>query len=91
MMRAEPTPCESANGDRLQGDISRSDCAVSPIGVEAVSGGVQGAGQVTSDGRQPVVYLTHLTLGGLEFIPGFDTGQGCRPGFGVGADILPLP
>jgi hypothetical protein len=43
------------------------------------------------DGGQAVVYPTHLTLGGLEFIPGFDTGQGCSLGFGVGADVLPLP
>ena len=66
-------------------------CTVSPIGGEATGGGVQGAGQVAGDGGQAVVYLTHLTLGGLEFIPGFDTSQGCSPGLGVGADVLPPP
>jgi hypothetical protein len=66
-------------------------CIVSSIGVEAVGGGVQGAGQVAGDGRQAVVYLTHLALGGLEFIPGFDTGQGYAMALGLGADVLPPP
>ena len=61
------------------------------IGVEAVGGGVQGRGQVAGDGGQPVVYLMHLVLDGLEFIPGFDAGQGHSLGFGGGADVLPLP
>ena len=37
-----------------------------------------------------MVYLTHLVLDGLEFIPGFDTGQGWSPDFGGGADVLSL-
>jgi len=45
---------------------------------------------VAGDGGQAVVYLTHLALDSLEFVPGFDTGQGCSLGFRVGADILPL-
>ena len=52
---------------------------------------MQGAGQVAGDGGQTVVYLAHLVLDGLEFIPGFDTGQGCSLGFGGGVDVLPLP
>jgi hypothetical protein len=52
---------------------------------------VQGASQVAGDGSQAVVYPTHLTLGGLEFMAGFDTGQGGSLGFGVSADVLPPP
>jgi hypothetical protein len=46
---------------------------------------------MAGDGGQAVVYLTPLVLDSLEFIPGFDTGQGGSLGFGVGADVLPLP
>jgi hypothetical protein len=46
---------------------------------------------MAGDGGQAVVYLTHLTLGGLEFIPGFDTGQGFGLFVRVGADVLPPP
>jgi len=63
---------------------------VSPLGTEAIGGGMQGAGQVTGDGGQTVVYLADLTPDGLEFVPGLDTGQGCSLGFGVGADVLLL-
>jgi hypothetical protein len=80
--------------------FSRVGCTVSPIGVEAVGGSVQGADQASSralsravagDGGQAVVYLTPLVLDGLDFIPGFDTGQSCGLGFEVGADVLPPP
>ena len=63
---------------------------MSPIGGKAVGGSVQGAGQVAGDGGQAVVYLTHLVLDGLKFVPGFDAGQGFSLGFRVGADVLPL-
>lgn len=72
--------------------MRRSDLArgwLSPIGGEAVVG-VQGLGQVADDGGQAVVYLTHLVLDGLEFIPGFDTSQGFGLPVGVGADVLSL-
>jgi hypothetical protein len=45
---------------------------------------------VAGDGSQAVVYLTHLVLDGLKFIPGFDTGQGLGLFVGVGADVLSL-
>ena len=52
---------------------------------------MQGAGQVAGDGGQAVVYLTHLVLDGLEFVPGFDTGQGGGLSVRVGADVLSPP
>jgi hypothetical protein len=62
----------------------------SPIGVEAISGGVQGAGQVTGDGGQAVVYLADLDLDVLQVLMGLDASQGRLLFVGVGADVLPL-
>ena len=73
---------------------------MSPIRGKAIGGSVQSARQASSralsravaaDDGQAVVYLTHLVLDGLEFIPGFDAGQGFGLGFRVGADVFPLP
>jgi hypothetical protein len=61
---------------------------VSPMG--RAIGGEQGAGQVAGYGGQAVVYLTHLVLDGVEFIPRFDTGQGFGPFVGISADVLAL-
>ena len=59
---------------------------------EPVLSAVEGLSRaVAGDGSQAMVYLTHLVLDGLEFIPGFDAGQGHSLGFGGGADVLPLP
>jgi len=52
---------------------------------------VQGAGQVAGDGGQAVVYLADLAAYLHQFLISLDTRQGCRLGFGVGADILPPP
>ena len=62
---------------------------MSPIGGEATSGGVQGAGQVAGDGGQAVVYLAELGLCFLQVFVGLDAGQGRLLLFRVSTNVLP--
>jgi hypothetical protein len=60
------------------------------MGVEAVGGGEQGAGQVAGDGDQAVVYLAYLSAYLDQFLMSLDTSQGFGLFVGIGADVLAL-